>query len=80
MCVWTGKASLKINLNKASSGESKDHGHKLNKLQSKAGCIRVMATSVSESSSSLPPRALPSDDRTNALVHTQVGVGNSLRL
>lgn len=80
MCVWTGKASLKINLNKISSGERKDHGRKLNKLQSKAGCIRVMATSVSESSSSLPPRALPSDDRTNALVHTQVGVGNSLHL
>lgn len=32
MCVWTGEASLEINLSKASSGESKDHGLKLNKL------------------------------------------------
>lgn len=32
MHVWTGKALLKINLSKASSGESKDHGHMLNKL------------------------------------------------
>lgn len=37
MCVWTGKALLKINLSKASSGESKDHGRKLNKLPVKGG-------------------------------------------
>lgn len=80
MCVWTGKALLKINLSKTSSGESKDHGRKLIIFQLKAACIRAMATSVSESSSCLPPRTLASDYRTNALVHTQFRVENSLYL